>query len=320
MRKIILSLFLLLVFFGNSIVSSVGQVTEPVPQKGKIKILYDGKLLSFANEPIMLNGRVLVPLRQLAEQMGANVEWNSESWSTLITKNEYEARLWLESDTVFTSKRQIFYMDQVPMLVNNCTFIPIRSINPILGTNTEWDEKNNTVTITSDSYNNSISSTDKYYKLYDILIGSSSGPSIEEARQYVLENGLLTEVEYTRFVNPGFSAGYDTAVSGYNLEGRYKVIWLTVHTYWETIEVAGEAFLDEGIPEDRIKDILKEEGFQLEEIRDIYLAKFSYNESVPFAWHAVANHDGRTTYYWFDFKTGKLVPDTLYENPFYTIP
>lgn len=317
MRKVILALlFFLLTFSADSVASLSNPAAELAPEENGIKVLYDGKLLSFTHEPIMMNDRVLVPLRELAEQMGASVEWWPET-GVLVKKDDREVSATIGRDSVIVN-RQRFYMDQPPVIIDDRTFVPIRFINPILDTKTEWDEENQTVTITSASYNESYLLTDKYYKLYTIFAGPASCPSLEEARQYALDNGLLKDVEYMRFVNPRFAIGMATAVFGYDAEGRYKAIWFNTHPDWKIIEVREEAFLDEGVSEDAIKSLLIQEGFAPEEIKDIYLAMYIFRPT-ELAWHAVVSHDAGTICYLFEFETGELVSG-YFENPIYTTP
>ena len=309
MRSVCIITILLLVFSVNSISYSMEKTTKQELGNKKIIVIYNGNPLQFTKDPVIINDRVFVPLRDLAEQMGATIEW--DNYSVLISKDGYEARVNIGSDTVFTSDRQFFYLDRIPILICARTFIPIRAINPILNTDTKWDNASKTVTITSDSYAGSISVTDKYYRLYEPLLGPRERPSLEEAQQFALDNGQIVHVEYSRYVNPQFGIGEDTLVYGYDSTGREKAIWFNIHTYWETIEVAGSVFLDEGITKEEVVDFLiKKEGFARDDILDIYLAIL-----IPqVAWHIVVNHNDSVICYLIDFKTGELVP--FRENPF----
>ena len=321
--KRILSFFLLLLFWGNNAISSVGHIVE-LSEDSKIKVIYNGNMLYFTSDPLIVNNRVLVPLRQLAEQMGATVEWmegGSKGEGSIYVRKDGRplASASIGTDSVLIDDREIggkFFLDQPIRIINEQVYVPIRFINPILLTQADWDEESRTVYLISGGYNDDDLASEKYYKLYSILVGPSTGPSIEEARQYVLNNDLLAEIENTRYVNPGFSVGYDTAVYGYSKEGRYKVVLMTKHTYLETINVLIEAYLDEGVSEDIIRDVLIKSGYQAEEIMDIYLADSSLGEETLLGWHAVVNHEIWTIYYKFNFTTGELIPEI--RNPYST--
>ena len=42
------------------------------------KISYNGSLIKFDVLPFDINGRIMAPARQIAETLGAEIEWNSE--------------------------------------------------------------------------------------------------------------------------------------------------------------------------------------------------------------------------------------------------
>lgn len=56
-----------------------------------IKLLVDGKEIQSDVQPQMINGRVMVPARPLAEALGAKVEWDAAHHSVVIISKEKQA-------------------------------------------------------------------------------------------------------------------------------------------------------------------------------------------------------------------------------------
>lgn len=97
--------------------------------------------------PIQLEGRVLVPAREVFEAMGANVTWDNalkkvtikyKSKTIILTMNQAEA----------TINDAIVSMDVPGKVINNKVMIPIRFVSEAMGLNVRWDSTNRAVWIT----------------------------------------------------------------------------------------------------------------------------------------------------------------------------
>ncbi|MBU3804277.1 MAG: N-acetylmuramoyl-L-alanine amidase family protein, partial [Candidatus Cellulosilyticum pullistercoris] len=97
--------------------------------------------------PIQLEGRVLVPAREVFEAMGANVLWDNtlkkvtikyKDKTIILTMNQTEAII---NDTVVS-------MDVPGKIINNKVMIPIRFVSEAMGLNVRWDSSNRAVWIT----------------------------------------------------------------------------------------------------------------------------------------------------------------------------
>jgi len=60
-------------------------ISEP-SNDGKIKILLNGNEISFDVDPVIIEGRVIAPVRQLAEALGAKVIWDAKQMTVFIEK------------------------------------------------------------------------------------------------------------------------------------------------------------------------------------------------------------------------------------------
>ncbi len=92
----------------------------------------------------------MVPLRVVAEGLGARVGWENSTRSIKISKGSKDILLRINSTEVIIKESERTYSDRLdtpPILLGDNTVIPIRFVSEQLGANVEWD--NNTVYISS---------------------------------------------------------------------------------------------------------------------------------------------------------------------------
>ncbi len=107
-----------------------------------------------------------MPVRFISEALGADVEWDTQSYgapAVLITPSNPKF-LWL---TLFPGKRAalvsegVYRFDVPPIIKDDRTMLPVRFIANYLGSNVDWDQANRTVILTS------MGNNDAYETYYD---------------------------------------------------------------------------------------------------------------------------------------------------------
>lgn len=108
--------------------------------------------ISFPDQkPIIENNRTLVPIRFVAEALGAEVNWNNKNRTVTVIKNGETILLQINNKNVQVGKSSI-QLDVPATIKNNRTLVPLRFISEILGTTVEWDVTTKTINIsTNDS-------------------------------------------------------------------------------------------------------------------------------------------------------------------------
>lgn len=119
---------------------------------GKKTALIEGKNVELENPPIILNGRTMVPLRFIGDNLQAKVEWIKEKNTVRIT---YLNRFF-EFQTKHNPWMKIFYLagdsesillDSSPIVKNGRIFVPLRAIGEGFGGKVTWDGNAKKVTI-----------------------------------------------------------------------------------------------------------------------------------------------------------------------------
>lgn len=98
--------------------------------------------------PVIRNDRTMLPARFIAENLGAEVEWNeSEPDIVKITKENIKILIYIGYDKAYVND-EIIILDGPAFIENDRTYTPLRFIAENLGAKVEWDEKSQSVTIT----------------------------------------------------------------------------------------------------------------------------------------------------------------------------
>ncbi len=123
--------------------------------KGKIAIAYPkafprviigNKPLIFDTAPVIVNNRVLAPMRTIFDQMGAKIEWDDSKKQVTAVKGNKTVKLRI-GDPIANINDSEFMLDSPAIIVNGRTMIPIRFICASLDADVEWSDKDKTVNI-----------------------------------------------------------------------------------------------------------------------------------------------------------------------------
>jgi len=109
-------------------------------------IVLNDKVLVFDVPPVLEDDRMLVPMRFVFEQMGAEVEWD-QATQTATVLQENDAVAFQINNRSATVNSQAQTMDVPARLINGKTMIPIRFLSENLGYTVEWDEETNMAVI-----------------------------------------------------------------------------------------------------------------------------------------------------------------------------
>ena len=119
----------------------------PLASQG-IRVQLDGKVLTFDQPPVNINGRVLVPFRAIFEAFGAEVTW--EGTLREVTGILGDREVWLKIGDVNARVQGSPVVLDVPARIENGrTLVPVRFISEGLNAQVEWRQKEQMVVITT---------------------------------------------------------------------------------------------------------------------------------------------------------------------------
>lgn len=97
--------------------------------------------------PIIKNNRAFLPARFVAENLGADVEWNEINQTVTITKDDITIILTIGNDTAIVNGKSV-NLEYPAFVENDRTYTPIRFVAENLGADVEYNEETQEITIT----------------------------------------------------------------------------------------------------------------------------------------------------------------------------
>jgi GH35 family endo-1,4-beta-xylanase len=136
-KKTVVFLFLFLVFFAN------------VLRGAEISVEFNGLQVEFADQqPVVVNGRTLVPVRDVFEFLRFNVEWEAAVQTAVITNGADTIRITV-GEEFFTLNGERHSLDVSAQIIGGRTMLPLRLPLESVGFNVNWDAARNAVVISS---------------------------------------------------------------------------------------------------------------------------------------------------------------------------
>ena len=161
--------------FANDVINQIGytKVTEEIvisdsSSSDKVKILLNGEYVYPDSEPVIIDGRTLVPIRVVAEKLGYKVEWvpnlntvfifdgdmryNEETGGYTFLNSTIALAVVIGQNEIFKQAiagTKTIEIDVAPMIMNDRTYLPLRAIGEALNCKVDWDGSNRTVIINS---------------------------------------------------------------------------------------------------------------------------------------------------------------------------
>ena len=115
-----------------------------------VSVTVDGKKVVFPDAKPFIdeNGRTLIPVRFVTEDLGATVEWNAQDREVYITKESTRIMIRIDERNIVVNGK-IKTMDTKAIIKDDRTYVPIRYVAEELGATVGWDAATRTVIITT---------------------------------------------------------------------------------------------------------------------------------------------------------------------------
>ena len=114
-----------------------------------IQLIVDNKNITELSEPVIENGRVLVPIKFVSDAIGAEVTWDGDERTVLVKKGDKELLLWIGSRLIQYGDRGYGVSDVAPKIINDRTYVPLRVVSNALSIGIKWDGDTRSVYVDS---------------------------------------------------------------------------------------------------------------------------------------------------------------------------
>jgi len=118
-------------------------------QASQLHVTIDGKQVNFTDQgPTIVDGRTLVPVRGVFEELGFEVDWEQDTETARLTRSGYEVVLTIGSAN-FITNGESHTLDVPAQIIGGRTMLPIRAVLESVGYSVGWSQSTNTVLISS---------------------------------------------------------------------------------------------------------------------------------------------------------------------------
>lgn len=140
MKKIISAFVVIAMIF--SLAGTIGA------SAAEVTVFVDGEQVAFDQAPVIENGRTLVPVRAIAEKLGADVSWDEATRTATIIKGGNVVAMTIDVNVIKKNGFEI-EIDQPPVIRGGRTLIPARALAESLDCKVDWDAEKYRVDVTT---------------------------------------------------------------------------------------------------------------------------------------------------------------------------
>ncbi|HHV72952.1 MAG TPA: copper amine oxidase N-terminal domain-containing protein [Clostridia bacterium] len=113
-------------------------------EKNSIKVNLNDKFLKFSVSPIIREGNLLIPVRDVAEEINAKLEWDGINQVVTIIRNYTIIKLQVKNSIGYVNGKMVF-LQVPPTIVDNRVLVPIMFFSENMGLKINLDNENNIV-------------------------------------------------------------------------------------------------------------------------------------------------------------------------------
>ncbi|HEX8236758.1 MAG TPA: stalk domain-containing protein [Abditibacteriaceae bacterium] len=127
-------------------VASVHGQSASAQMNASTRVEVNGRALSTAVPPMQVNGRTLVPMRDIFEALGATVQWNPVTRGIIATRNGTNVGLQIGNRAASINNQRLT-LDQSPIVMRGSTLVPLRFVSEALGAQVNWNSAQRLVSV-----------------------------------------------------------------------------------------------------------------------------------------------------------------------------
>lgn len=131
-----------------TIITSCFRLCIAIAEEKEINVFLNGNSLYFDVPPIIVDGRALVPMRKIFEELGYTVDWNETKQRVTAVKGERSVQLDIGDTLVILDNYESAAELDVPaQIMEGRTMVPLRFVAEVANYDVLWDGNSKTVYI-----------------------------------------------------------------------------------------------------------------------------------------------------------------------------
>ena len=115
-----------------------------------ISVMVDNQAVAFDQQPVIIDGRTLVPIRAVFEKAGAVVEWDQDTLTATIKNKKNTVTISPDNNIMYKNGKAV-ELDVPAQTINDRILIPVRAISDALDFGVTWNGYQNTVLIATNN-------------------------------------------------------------------------------------------------------------------------------------------------------------------------
>jgi len=144
-----------------TLILSLGVFSSAIAYANEISVTINGANVVFDGQgPAIVDGRTLVPVRGVFEELGFEVSWDGDRQVAALTRDDYIVDIFVgylffrlsDAGAPPESDGQTWELDVAAQIINGRTLLPIRAVLEAVGYYVDWDGEAHTVLIVSEPF------------------------------------------------------------------------------------------------------------------------------------------------------------------------
>lgn len=152
-----------------------------------IQLFVNNQNITASSSPVIVNNRLLVPVKFVAEELDGEVTWHADERMVELKRNDVHVKLWIDS-YIFSVNGQYDISDVAPTIINERTYVPVKLVSNLFGVNVKWEDSSRSVYVDG-------SISESYTPFFDFDITSHSDGGVIEGETIVSVNSSITDAD-----------------------------------------------------------------------------------------------------------------------------
>lgn len=143
MKKLLLAVSLATLLAGTT------NIHPAAAETGRIEIVWNGEPLTMQHEPLVRDGRVYMPLRELSGHIDGAAVWDARTKTVTVQTADRLVTMKLGAKRATVNGKQAA-LDAAPVVRQGVTYVPLRFVTEALGMDISWNAKQKSVGVNHD--------------------------------------------------------------------------------------------------------------------------------------------------------------------------